>query len=142
MTMVRNASDVAATLAAATLATGGATVCGTVNGPAVPTTGYMVGGVVPPITIPLADLTRHGLEAAVSTLLPHTVLRSGRASQVRFIGAWVHEGAIHLDVSEHVAGTLVEALSVGLGRGELAVWDIAKGESVETGADVPDTMNA
>lgn len=48
-----------------------------------------------------------------------------------YLGAWVSDGLVYLDVSECIADR-AEALTLAALRTQLAVWDVVKGEEVST----------
>lgn len=49
-----------------------------------------------------------------------------------YIGGWVHEGQLVLEPSERVSSK-ADAISLGASRNQIAVWDNAKGEEIQTG---------
>ena len=95
-----------------------------------PKTGYMVGGVVPSRTVDAA-----AGRAAISSVI-REFYSENRAVLKRpgtYLGTWVDGGKVYIDISQRT-GTKKRALELGRARGELAVYDVARGESV----DVPE----
>lgn len=59
---------------------------------------------------------------------------TGQAVQpYQYVGVWTDpaDGKVYKDVSVHV-GHITRALSMAEGRGELAIWDIARGTEILT----------
>lgn len=102
--------------------------------------GYMVGGIVPtrieavgqyPYHVALGDVLRD----FVRDNARETVRRSGEgATNNLYLGTWVHDGKVYIDLSEWVEGK-AEAVALAQSRGELAIWDCYAGNEVSTGVD-------
>lgn len=114
------------------VSSGGASVPVSSNG-SVPTSGYMVGGIyseeVKATSLAIWQVTtfvERGLKVA------RDLYGEGSAA---YLGSWLdaETGQVWFDVSEHVAERGA-ALRLAAKRGELAVYDIATGESVYIGA--------
>src|SRR5690625_3790932 len=95
---------------------------GTVVEALLPDCGYIVGGRIPPIIIPVALRTESALNAAVAyiaTTLGHTL-----------IGTWVADnGDLHVDAVE-VVFSKPYALDLANKRNEIAIWSIHESESI------------
>jgi len=46
-----------------------------------------------------------------------------------YLGAWMHDGALYLDLSR-VVPTLTEALAMGQDAGEIAIFDLSTGHEI------------
>lgn len=90
--------------------------------------GYMVGGVVPSYVVNYT-----GTDVAYTLAWYAAKHWQELSKDNRYVGAWVEDNTLYLDVSERVEG-LKNALGLALYRGELAVWDNAEGTSVYTAA--------
>lgn len=79
-----------------------------------PSFGYMVGGEVPSVT-----LTKSLLEHEVSQFVDTNKDKKGK-----FFGIWTDSETelIHLDINTHTQSK-TEAISLGLEREEIAIWD-------------------
>lgn len=75
--------------------------------------------------------TRIASEAISDTLLFDVVeaYRLLALEQSCFVGIWQHEGNVYFDLSEYYSSR-VQAIGLGKARGQLAIWDIAKGEAI------------
>jgi len=49
-----------------------------------------------------------------------------------YLGTWLHEGKVYLDVSENIQSRL-EATRVGRKRNQIKIWDVANQEEIDTG---------
>lgn len=87
-----------------------------------PDSGYIVGGRIPPIVIPLALRSEAALSAAVAYVaatLGHTL-----------IGTWIApNGDLHVDAVE-VVFSKPYALDLAYMRKEVAIWSIHESESI------------
>lgn len=106
-----------------------------------PSSGYMVGGIVPPMIIRRG--TNPGTTAwdtagalAVSDISTFIAMHAWKLSNpwgraTHLLGTWVDEstGDIHLDVAEHVIGR-ERALELAAARSELAIFDLSTHESI------------
>lgn len=93
------------------------------TGDRVPHRGYMVGGVSFAAVIKVDRLTRSHV---------HRFIRAHEdvlAEENMFLGAWTHNDSVYLDVSQWTSSFNL-AHSMGIVRGELAVWDLGKGEEI------------
>ncbi len=83
--------------------------------------GYMVGGIVPSIVVPVDDTELLG--AHILSLVDDAQLYGA------CIGTWVHKGEVHLDLSRLVFD-FDAAVESGRNTGEIAIWDIAAGVEI------------
>lgn len=120
------------TLARETLAHGGGSAWpdGTLSRPA---DGYMVGGIVPTLTIPVVGADTLAQCVFDFVVSHHDTLHAGPDAP-RVVGTWKHEGRIYVDVSEWVADR-VRAVGLAHERGELAIWDCYHGNEINTEED-------
>lgn len=72
--------------------------------------GYIVGGVIPGAVFPLSGKLERVLRAFA------------RQPGVRYVGTWIHDGAVFVDAAEHVIDREA-ALKLGAMRSEIAIWD-------------------
>ena len=79
--------------------------------------GYVVGGVVPSIIVPVDDLET--LEYELYQRVKH----------FEYVGTWVHDGEVHIDAVE-IYSDLEDAIEVGKSLGEIAIWNIAAQEEI------------
>lgn len=103
-----------------TLADGGATV--SLSGEPLPDHGYLVsddGGE----TVALQDFTEETLQDFTRR---HAYQLSGAGA---YLGTWVHEGTVYLDVTRHWFGRDV-ALTHAAQQNQLAIWDVANAEEI------------
>lgn len=56
----------------------------------------------------------------------HSVLASSRY----YLGTWLHDGRIYLDVSEVIRGDLPAAIATGVARQQLAIFDLLRKEEI------------
>ena len=75
--------------------------------------------------------TRVSQDAISETLLFDIVeaYRLLALEQSCFVGIWQDAGHVYFDLSEYYASR-VQAIGLGKARGQLAIWDIAKGEAI------------
>lgn len=97
-----------------------------VHYPAVPSDGYMVGGMEAEIVVPSDE----GLVKAATAYMARryqTMVEGGNA----FIGGWVNEdtGMVHIDVSQRM-NIRTRAIEAAKARGEIAIWDVANSVEV------------
>jgi hypothetical protein len=91
-----------------------------------PRTGYMVGGIVQEVIVPLEQFSSKDVHdfamANQDDLKLHTA---------SFIGTWVDRstGMVHLDLSEHFSG-LDAAMAIAQSAGEKAIYGIEHGEDI------------
>lgn len=111
-----------ATLAADTLANGGATR--RIRDAHTPTDGVCVGRPGQGTTWEAALFT---VETAVSATLRGRIF-TGEAC----VGTWINEGTLYVDIVDRFE-SLADALAAGRERGELAVFDLATGTEHATG---------
>ena len=52
-----------------------------------------------------------------------------KASSFDFIGFWVNEGKIYIDLTKHIQGKKA-AILFGLGQNQIAIWDCKKNVSI------------
>ena len=102
--------------AAETISAAGGTTVST-HGQAVPTSGYMVALPDRERVIPASNLNDDSLRDYANTY------RDDLMGDNRFLGGWVNEGDVYLDVSEHMTDR-GDALVEGLRRNQKAVWDL------------------
>lgn len=108
---------------AAILAAGGATLDGVTLAPVTLARGYAVGLVDgTAITLDVATVTEAALTAALESI--------AAVHRAPYVGAWVDGGRLHLDPVAVVARRRA-ALALGRATRQLAVYDLARGESVE-----------
>lgn len=88
-----------------TLLNGGGTF-----GDNIPETGYLVAREEPSLTIPLAEFN-------------HESISGFTVPDGCFLGTWVHDGQVYIDVTEHFVD-LEEALCAARLGNQLAIWDI------------------
>lgn len=113
----RSAYAIASELLSGARLHGGATV--RLDGLPVPADGFLVG--------------HHGIADGISAMRHTRVtewVRGAKVSGAAYVGSWLDNGTLYLDVSTWHA-TEAEALAVGAARGELAVFDLAHGKSVD-----------
>lgn len=94
-----------------------------------PVDGYMVGGEVPSLILPLdAWKPMHNTD---EWLTEHWVLLNGEPGL--YAGIWTdpETGKTYIDISRNVAD-LYTALAIADARGELAIWDVASAKEVRT----------
>lgn len=91
-----------------------------------PGAGYWVGGVVKGEVVEQDAFSAGDI---VLFMLRRDVILPLFSNDNTYVGAWVDNGKVYLDVSEWV-GSQVEAVRVGRERGEISVWDIADGEAI------------
>lgn len=134
MRHVRNTTNVPATPLQSTLGsvwrglqdrTPGGTVA--VNGSGAPTTGYMVGGIAPELTVDLdngSPFTRYND-------IVQWVRRAVADNPNGYIGWWRDDatGFYHLDVSQNISDRS-RAMHVAELRNEIAIWDVANNDEI------------
>lgn len=88
--------------------------------------GYLVGGIVPSTVIPVV-----GTATLADALAGFVRLHSDKLAyrEYCYLGTWIHEGRIHIDVSEWF-GDRNHALYLARERGELAIWDCQHGNEI------------
>jgi hypothetical protein len=109
-----NAPDPFAAAAEAISAAGGTTV--STHGKSAPSSGYMVSLPDLEAVYPQDQVTEETLRGYAD------VYRDELADENRFLGGWVSDGNVYLDVSEHVPDG-DEAFRLGHEREQKAVWD-------------------
>lgn len=115
-------ASIAETLLARTARDGGCTVSLVSGDMATHTSGFYVGGVVPAIELPVgATLAQY---VGASNRIANAMHGRG------YVGTWTDGDTVYVDGSEWYADAET-ALRVGRERGELAVWEIAGGTSLE-----------
>lgn len=87
-----------------------------------PTTGFMVGGVVP------STVTKTCTYQTIDSFLAATIGELLQSN--RFAGIWQGPDAVYLDVSEWVADEQA-AVALGRARGELAIYNLATGTDIQ-----------
>jgi hypothetical protein len=93
-----------------------------------PTTGYYVS---------LRDLTTKVAidvfaDVAVSLYVESVSDLIDWSDPTYFVGGWLSEGTVYLDVTEHVED-LDRALALGISRNQISIWDIANAREISTG---------
>ena len=103
-----------------------------VTGENPPARGYMVGGAANPDSIPYPEIKRPVDSADLELVRHHArALRDHFGDQANvYQGAWVENGHMVLDASEHHADR-VEATTTAKQRGERAVYDIARDRDID-----------
>lgn len=95
--------------------------------------GYMVGGVA---TAPIVPVTGVATLAAVLGDFVADFRRTradrGQGTEGLYLGTWVHDGKVYVDISEWV-GCVRQATALAQERGELAIWDCYHGNEINTG---------
>ena len=91
--------------------------------------GYLVGGVVPSRVLN-KSVTRWPSEYVDAIQEFAREHRALLAQPGYYLGTWVNNGDLHLDVSQIVLNR-VDAIGLGLSRQELAIWDVENGSEVE-----------
>lgn len=106
---------------AATLVNGGSTFT-TAGVIVAPTVGYIVGGILPTIVVPLAEFTAPFLAGVMQGW-------SGHPHYVEMMGTWVHDGHVYIDASEHIIDRAT-AVETGRMRGEIAIYSMLSGKEI------------
>ncbi|MFA5626102.1 MAG: hypothetical protein WC965_01195 [Thiohalomonadaceae bacterium] len=88
------------------------------DGKELPKRGYFVSMPGRERVYALEDLTEDRLSLYTATV-PHDKL----------LGAWVDDGCVYLDASEHFTRKR-DAIKAGRERGQKAIWDVAKGIAI------------
>jgi hypothetical protein len=114
--------QIANRLADGVRSTGGATI--DVNGTPGPATGYQVGVPGYGTTLPLSTFTLDDVAEWVTNTRRHIA-----AADATYLGAWVDNDTVYLDVSQRFNDKGV-ALIVASQRDELAIWDNAAGAEI------------
>ena len=96
-----------------------------------PTEGYMVAK--PPSYSKVVDETDFfdpitGRKILSSYMKEHKSDLAGTA----YMGTWVHEGKVYLDVSENILDR-AEAIRLGVERNQKAIWDVVNETEIDTG---------
>lgn len=86
--------------------------------------GYMIAISGCELTIPVEELTKKVIDEYIEDNL--TILNQDRY----FLGAWVNEGLVYLDVSKF-SGKLLNALWLGHFENQLAIYDLENKVSIE-----------
>lgn len=81
------------------------------------TSGYVVGGIMPSVVVPVDDIQ------TLTTTLEHFT------SAYDVVGTWLHDGMVHVDAVE-IYLELEDALEAGKSLGEIAIWNIAAQEEI------------
>ena len=127
MSNVRTAREIAADLVGPIMrGESGATVS-VVRGVPVPTVGYVVGVPGRGIVVPSSQLTGDVAMAWVERV------RTVASLPGRFVGVWVDGTRVYLDVVE-ILPERATAVAAGRTRGELAIFDLSRGEEIRTDA--------
>lgn len=107
----------------------------------VPTSGYMVALAGHEERIPVEAFTLDRLTRYVKAHAD--VLLEGDT----YLGAWMSDGHVFLDVSECVVTSRADAIELGAARGQLAVWDVVNSAEIntmpasgESGANAPGSV--
>lgn len=115
----------------ATIENGGASF-NLVTGELNPTTGYMVAiqgheKIVPNVT------SEKQLQYIISDFIREhaIILASGISNEGNYIGTWLHEGNLYLDVSCNVSNK-ADAIKVAKEGSQLAIWDCANNCEIKT----------
>jgi hypothetical protein len=90
-----------------------------------PKTGFYVGGVRPSLVVSdVSDLDRGDLAWFIG------------GTEARYFGVWTDtdDGKIYFDAVTHV-DNFHDAFTLGSERGEIAIWDIERGEEIRVKAD-------
>lgn len=90
------------------------------------TEGYVVGGVVPTYIV-----NYYGTDIGYALAYFAAKHWEELAKPNRYLGAWVEDATLYVDVSE-VVPTLRQAIGLALYRKELAIWDNAAGAAIDT----------
>ncbi|MFY1688160.1 hypothetical protein [Plantactinospora sp. WMMB782] len=126
-----NSFQIAGRLTRGALTDGGATV--PMDGGEVPGIGYMVG--VGGIKLLAAQFSEAQLEERIRHWADSVRLSTGLAADRLYLGSWLDEGLIYLDISEHYQSEAL-ALAVAEVRGEKAIYSLATGVSIDVAAPV------
>ncbi len=113
----------ASELLRATMTDNGGTFDRTTGAPVRHRTGYMVGGVFTR-TVTTNQAARHP-----SLVAREIASVANRPNAAAYVGTWIDGESLYIDLSEHVAD-IDTALALGAERGELAVWDCGRAQSV------------
>lgn len=89
----------------------------------VPTSGYLVGGAGTEHVIGSDQFTPDSVQAFINQN------RAQLFSKGFYLGTWIEDGRVYLDVSEH-HDSYENAYALGQSRSEKAIWDIARKTSV------------
>lgn len=90
--------------------------------------GYVVGGIVPSRV--LAKSVARWPSEYVDAIQEFCKLHRALLAQPgHYLGTWVDDGDLHLDVSQIVLNR-VDAIGLGLSRQELAIWSVEKNEAI------------
>lgn len=100
-----------------TLANNGGTFRNGVNISDTLTTGYVVGGIVSSVVVPVEDA-----QTLTDALECFT-------SAYDVVGTWLHDGMIHIDAVE-IIHNREDAIETGRVRGEIAIWNVADSEEI------------
>lgn len=96
-----------------------------------PTTGYMVALEGHEETFPAEVFCAEMLVGYVARKFD-VLTGSGEV----YLGAWMSDGHVFLDVSENVVTSFANAVALGAARGQLAIWDVVNGAEVSVRAAV------
>lgn len=96
-----------------------------------PAGGYMVAQTGHTHTFPVEILDDHAkLTRAIDTMLMSE--HQAFAGKQTYLGGWVHGGKLWVEPSDNIASK-DDAVAAGRGRNQIAVWDVAGGQEIQTG---------
>ncbi len=92
----------------------------------IPVVGYMVARAGHEERIPADAFTEDRLKRYVRDHFDTLTLDN------TYLGAWMSNGHVFLDVSENVVSSRDEAVEIGRARGQLAIWDVLNSAEIDT----------
>lgn len=124
----RKPDDIVREIVLGIVSTGGATVT-LVHGRNVPSSGYVVAVKGHELRLRMTQDTHEDIRSYVER--KRGVVAGSRITRPAYVGAWQDGADIVLDVVE-ILSDRAEAVAAGQTRGELAIWDLARGEEIRT----------
>lgn len=101
------------------------------------TGGYMVGGAVSEITVPVSvfdgRIAYHGICELILSL-------ENTGKHADAFGVWVEDGMVYMDASNFILD-IGSALSIARSRGEISIYDRANGEVIYTATGTTEPAN-
>ncbi len=91
----------------------------------IPVVGYMVALEGHEERIPVDALTPDRLRRYVKTHFDALMQNDA------YLGAWMADGHVFLDVSENVTSSREDAVALGARRGQLAIWDVMNAVEID-----------
>ena len=95
------------------------------------------GRVLEPWSTPsTSDVYRHMTEWITDRAAPLILDAPAPFSRPRYLGVWISDGTVYLDVVEVFAREdRDEAIKVGVIRNQISIWDAGRGEEIATGGN-------